>query len=92
VKTYPLKIVNGGEDTYQLFSFGHHDPIEFMRAAKKAYPTWPMGHPKHEWAVRAPKAGYRYVLHPCSETHPKAIPITTSVEAYGDEEWKDDAR
>lgn len=82
MKSYPLDIQNVGEDTYELMSFGHHDFDKFKAAMRDSYPTWPMGEPKHVWMVRAPRAGYRYVLHPCDKTHRRALPVTCSSEDY----------
>lgn len=84
-KLYPLEIKNVGEDVYQLMSKGHHDFDLFMQAVKESYPTWPMGKPEHSYVVRAPKKGYACVYHPCDSIHQRAIPVTWTIEAYGDE-------
>jgi hypothetical protein len=88
MKKYPLEIENVGEDTYHLMSKGHQDFTEFMRAVKDAYPKWPMGKPYHAYVVRAPRKGYSSFYYPCEATHPKAIPVTCTDEAYGEEQYK----
>lgn len=88
MKEYPLDLINAGEDSYQLFSLGHHDFKKFMDEVKKHYPKWSMGNPEHVWMVRAPRKGYSSYYYPCESTHPKAVPMTCTYEAYGEDKYK----
>jgi hypothetical protein len=85
--SYPLEIENVGEDTYHFLSKGHHDFSDFMTEVKKRFSRWPMGHPYHAYVVRAPRKGYSAFYYPCESTHPYAIPVTCTDEAYGDEQY-----
>lgn len=82
MKSFPLEIMNVGEDTYMLMSWGHHDFNEFMEEVRENYPSWPMGNPTHEWYVMHPNKGYQWAAVPCDKNHPKARPATVSVESY----------
>ena len=85
VKSYPLDLINAGEDSYQLMSLGHHDIAEFGRVVLKEHPRWSMSIPEHGWYVRAPKPGYSSYYYPCEKDHPKAVPMTFCREDYSED-------
>jgi len=85
---YPLQIKNVGEHTFMLMSKGHHDPLEFMLAVRKAGFDWPLGTPTHGWFKTVPnnvEGGSLY--HRVSSKVKGAFPATISVEAYGNERF-----
>lgn len=75
-RKYPLKIENWGKETYILASRGHHAFDEFMVEVLEKFPDWPMGNPKHMWAINS--FGRFYI----SENKVKRyFPITITREA-----------
>jgi hypothetical protein len=83
---YPLKVVNGGEDSYFLFSLGHHTKEDFAHAiANYIGYGWRMGLPEQIYMVRTVRAGYSSYYVECDATHPRAIPCTSAIEDYSDE-------
>jgi hypothetical protein len=84
-----INLINAGEDTYQIFALGHHDLKEFMRKVAKEYPSWPMGKPEHVWMVRAPRKGYSSYFYPCDKDHPKAVPMTCTIEGYAENKYQE---
>lgn len=93
---YPLEIENIGADTYMLMSRGHHDFKEFMKAAKEAHPSWPMGKPEHVWYKTVPaRGGYAEVIGfdsmyiEVAEGVRGAWPATLTIEAYGEDRYRD---
>lgn len=82
-----LDLVNAGEDTYELFSKGHHDPVEFMREVKKRF-KWmgTMSTPEHVWMKAIPKDGYHAWYVPTSVGTRGAFPATVCSESYDDKD------
>lgn len=91
MKTHQLKIQNVGEDTYILMSKGHHDPHEFMRAARAAGYEWSLGMPTHEWTRAIPateESGYICMYVDAEPGARGAFPATYAREAYGDDRYE----
>lgn len=88
-RTYPLDILNVGEDTYTVMSKGHHDPDEFMRQVREDGYTWPLGMPKHIWLrCIPPQPGYVTCYVEAKEGVRGAFPATQCWEAYNDETYE----
>ena len=90
-KTYPLDLLNIGEDTYILISKGHHEVHEFMRKVREEGYDWPLGMPEHIWmkTMPAPKgSGYSCWYEPVPEGTRGAWPCTYVREAYNEHRYE----
>jgi|GEM_PF-760154 len=95
-KTYPLDVEQCGGDTYIVFSKGHHDPHEFMKAVREGGWAWPLGFPTYHWVKRVPvPAGHTEELGDCDwqyvfvkEGTRGAYPATYAHEAFGDDRYE----
>lgn len=87
MKTYPMEIENCGEETYQLMSKGHHDPVEFMREVQRRYSRFgTMSIPEHVWLKAIPKDGYHAWYVPTTKGTRGAFPATWSSESGDDKD------
>lgn len=88
-KQYPLKVENVGNDTYQVMSKGHHEPLSFMVAVRAAGYDWPLGQPSHVYFKAFPNGRGETSYSYASQETSGAFPATITVEAYGSDRFAD---